>query len=61
VEAFARALQGELDTAIPKALKLANASGFHICGFNSAGLPELWFVRNIGSMDGILSIIRGST
>src|SRR6266849_430237 len=48
---FAFQLRDELHTVIPAGILKKNASGFHICGYNSKGLPEFWFLRNIGGMD----------
>lgn len=48
---FSNRLKNELDTDVPKTLKMAGPSGFHIAGFNQDGLPEFWFVRNIKNMD----------
>jgi hypothetical protein len=48
---FAESLQQELNAAIPARVLKANPSGFHICGYRRDGVPEFWFVRNIGSMD----------
>jgi hypothetical protein len=28
-----------------------NASGFHICGYNSNNMPELWYFSNIRDLD----------
>jgi hypothetical protein len=48
---FAFQLRDELHTVIPAGILKKNASGFHICGYNSKDLPEFWFLRNIGGMD----------
>jgi len=43
---FAFQLRDDLHSAIPSEILEKNASGFHICGYNSDGLPEFWFLRN---------------
>ena len=52
IEEFARRLMRELNEKVNKTLLARNPSGFHICGYNSDDYPELWFVRNIGGMEG---------
>jgi hypothetical protein len=32
---------------IPSHLRQQHISGFHLAGYNSAGLPEFWYVRNV--------------
>jgi hypothetical protein len=51
---FADALRAELDRIVPDNIKLSNASGFHLAGFNDQNYPEFWFIRNIGGMNGLL-------
>lgn len=48
---IADALCEELNKRVDKNLLTINPSGFHICGYNEKGYPELQFVRNIGGMD----------
>ncbi len=43
-------LRDELHKVIPPDILGKHASGFHICGYNSQGIPEFWFLRNIGGM-----------
>lgn len=52
LEELAHNLYIELNRAVDKRLLKAYPSGFHICGYNSQDFPELWFVRNIGGMEG---------
>jgi hypothetical protein len=49
---FAFRLRDELNKIVPPQILRHNPSGFHICGYNGAGFPEFWFLRNIGGMDG---------
>jgi hypothetical protein len=49
---FGFQLRDELHAVIPAVVLEKNASGFHICGYNPDGLPEFWFLRNIGTMQG---------
>lgn len=51
LEDFSVALQEELNRTIPSNILQKNPSGFHICGYNAAGLPEFWYLSNIGGMD----------
>jgi hypothetical protein len=44
---FAERLASALNAAVPSGWKQTVRSGFHIAGFNAAGEPEFWFVRNI--------------
>jgi hypothetical protein len=50
---FGCELREELHTVIPADILERNASGFHICGYNSDGLPEFWYLSNIGGRDGV--------
>jgi hypothetical protein len=52
---FAFQLCDELHTVIPANILGKNASGFHICGYDSNGLPEFWFLRNKGGMDQLIN------
>ncbi len=47
LKSFASVLANELNTVIPPRLRKKYISGFHIAGYNSSGLPEFWFVRNV--------------
>jgi hypothetical protein len=49
---FAEFIMESLNRVVPKSYHESEPSGFHICGFNERNKPELWFVRNIGRMDG---------
>jgi hypothetical protein len=48
---FAFELRDELHSVIPAHILGKTASGFHICGYNSDGLPDFWFLRNIGGIE----------
>lgn len=52
LQEFAHFLHGKLNRAVDKGILAKHPSGFHVCGFNPDGYPELWFIRNIGGMDG---------
>ena len=52
LEAFAFELRTKLHVVIPSSILSKHASGFHICGYNSQGLPEFWYLSNIGGMEG---------
>jgi hypothetical protein len=49
---FANNLSQELNIKVDKSFLKNNPSGFQVCGYNDENKPELWFVRNILSMDG---------
>lgn len=49
---FARALFQELNPIVGRRLLAGAPSGFHICGFDTQGRPDFWFMSNIGRMDG---------
>ena len=51
LQTFAQNLRDELHEVIPLAILQENASGFHICGYNSQGLPDFWYFSNIGRME----------
>lgn len=51
LEMFVHSFKKKLDETIPKNLLKQNPSGFHICGYNSKNLPELWYISNITDMD----------
>jgi len=50
---FAANIRNYLITAIPAAVLSQSHSGFHICGFESNGLPVLYHFSNITGMNGI--------
>jgi len=45
---FATNLRDELNRAVNKAWLKKQHSGFHICGYNTSGFPELWHICNHG-------------
>ena len=49
---FTFELRDQLHNVIPPDVLGRNPSGFHICGYNSHGLPEFWYLSNIGGMSG---------
>ncbi len=51
IRALVFALRNELQVIIPKDTLAEHPSGFHVCGYNSAGIPEFWFLTNIGGMN----------
>lgn len=48
---LAVAFRKALNETIPANGLKHNPSGFHFCGYNSAGLPELWYLSNIGTQN----------
>jgi hypothetical protein len=48
---FSVELRNELNMAMPADILRAHFSGFHICGYNQNGIPEFWFLTNIGGME----------
>lgn len=50
LETFTENLRDALHQIIPEAALQRHASGFHIAGYNSQGLPEFWHLSNIGDM-----------
>lgn len=48
---FAFKLRDALHLVIPLETLQANASGFHICGYTLRGLPDFWYLSNIGGME----------
>jgi hypothetical protein len=47
---FSHSLKEALHCVVhPQTLRV-NPSGFHICGYNSDGLPDFWYLSNIGGM-----------
>lgn len=51
---FADNLLIALNQDVDKQLLRNYPSGFHICGYNNQNLPEMWFIRNIGRMEGAI-------
>jgi len=49
---FATRLRNELCRIMPKDRLRKHPSGFHICGYQENGLPDFWFLSNIGPMRG---------
>ena len=47
-QGFAERLRDELNQIVPTTILKARASGFHICGYDSKGLPDFWYLSNIG-------------
>jgi hypothetical protein len=47
LKSFSNALAYNLNKDIPAKCKKKYISGFHIAGYNSSGLPEFWYVRNV--------------
>ena len=52
LQTFVQNLRDALQRVIPKSTLRDYASGFHISGYNSQGLPEFWHLTNIGGMRG---------
>jgi len=50
---FAHALRNHLNREIDGDWLEKQPSGWHVCGFNEKGVPEMWFIRNIGGMHGL--------
>jgi hypothetical protein len=48
---FTAQLRDALHQVIPRNILGAHASGFHIAGYNREGIPEFWYLSNIGGMD----------
>jgi hypothetical protein len=47
---FAFQLRDALHAYIPAVTLGKSPSGFHICGYNAQGLPEFWYLSNMGGM-----------
>ncbi|MGC2433991.1 MAG: hypothetical protein WA433_09430, partial [Desulfobaccales bacterium] len=47
MELFANNLANNLNSEIPTQWKHKHISGFHLAGYNSDGIPEFWFIRNV--------------
>src|SRR5262249_28033220 len=51
IKEFAVRLREGLNKSIPATVLQTQPSGFHICGYNREGIPEFWFLTNIGGMN----------
>ena len=49
---FVSSLREKLHHVIPPAVLKKNASGFHVCGYQSDGLPDFWHLTNVGKLNG---------
>jgi len=49
---FSINLRNELSRVVPGNILKQNLSGFHICGYDSNGIPDFWYFSNIGRMEG---------
>jgi hypothetical protein len=49
---FAAALWKRLNNTLRKEVLQQHPSGFHVCGFNNKVVPEMWYITNIGGMEG---------
>jgi hypothetical protein len=47
---FAENLRDELTHRIPTSVLKVSFSGFHICGYDSRGFPDFWYLSNIGGL-----------
>jgi hypothetical protein len=47
MELFANELANNLNSDIPPEWRRNYISGFHLSGYNSDGIPEFWFIRNV--------------
>ncbi len=54
LQTFVHNLWDELQRVAPNDLLRKNASGFHICGYDARGLPDFWYLSNIGSMENLV-------
>jgi hypothetical protein len=54
LEAFAMSLMLHLTSLIPKHVLKQHASRLHVTGFTDRQVPQLWFIRNIGGLDGLI-------
>jgi hypothetical protein len=52
LQTFAQNLRDELNQIVPSRILRTQPSGFHICGYDNKGLPDFWYVSNIGGMRG---------
>lgn len=51
IQTFAHRLKDALHMIIPPVYLQSMPSGFHMLGYNKQGLPDFWFLSNIGHMD----------
>ena len=49
---FAEYFMAELNRLVTKQLLIKYASGFHLCGLATDGVPEFYFIRNFDQMNG---------
>lgn len=52
LQVFVSRLKKEIERIIPKEKLNKYPSGFHICAYQKDGLPDFWFLSNIGPMNG---------
>jgi hypothetical protein len=52
IAAFAKELQQSLNAVVPMRHLQVQHSGLHVCGFDTQGRPDFWYISNIGSMQG---------
>jgi hypothetical protein len=48
LKSFSAKLRDELTQLVPENILREEPSGFHICGYNSKGIPDFWYFSNIG-------------
>lgn len=58
VEAFANRLLLQMNAIVNKGSLRANPSGFHIAGFSPRGVPQMWYMSNIGGIAADLSYTK---
>jgi len=46
LKSFAENLRDELNKIVPSSILKNNPSGFHICGYESSGLPDFYYLSN---------------
>jgi len=49
---FSTNLRDQLSRVVPSNILKQVHSGFHICGYDSNGIPDFWYFSNIGRMQG---------
>jgi hypothetical protein len=49
---FALWLTGQLNAIVEKSWLRDRPSGFHVAGFSRSAIPEMWFITNIGGLEG---------
>jgi hypothetical protein len=50
LQTFAENLRDELHQRVPRRALRRTPSGFHICGYGEDGLPDFWYLSNIGGL-----------